>query len=300
MRMNVAISFLLLLVVVAGCMGAENGDQEPDAGTSSSPTNSEVPNPGLNTSVSNEAEAASGFAPFAIWSGCAGFRTSIAGLTSMYNFAPTPPGWESDNPTTDFDLRFFTCERISWGAFERGPVHMLLELGTNFEVPPTCIGERATLSRDMSSWWFSDPDVAEFVREVYGANAFATNFTIAKETTGEVVDESWAWGLPGKPSSHVRFPGISGPTDSASHVTRVFWFVDNGTYAMDFSQEWQMEPPVNHGSAFRPAAGRLEEPMLYATAGDQNDFAGRSERYLGMEIAADFFRFGDYQCTEPL
>lgn len=239
------------------------------------------------------------FVPFAIWSGCRGLRIGIPGLTDTFQFDPPPPGWEKDNPTTEFDLRFYTCDRVSWGQFERGPIHMLVEMGGSYENPVKCGGENATLMRDMASWWFSDSDVAAYAASAYGVDSHSTEFVVTRQEQAGAVDQTWEWGEPGA-RSHARLVDAASPAAPTTHITRIFWFVGDGVYAMDWTQEWQFPTGSIQGSGFRPVTGRLEDPMLYATASDFNDFVGRSERYEGMSLSANFVRFGDYACEQPL
>lgn len=284
-----------IILLLSGCNQPANPGTDPGPGgkntgsQSSTETSGNVPPILANNSYS----------PLAVWSGCRGFRTSIPGLTNTFTFDPQPPGWESDNPTTEFDLRFYECDRVSWGTFERGPVQMIVEMGGSFQNPPNCNGEAASLLRNMASWWFSDADVAAYARTVYGANAYATNFTVTRLEQAGAVDQTWEWGEPGA-RSNVRLIDADAPSDPTSHVTRIFWFVGAGVYAMDWTEEWLFPTGSLQNSGFRPTTGRLEDPMLYSSASDFNEFAGRSERYEGMEIAADFYRFGDLACEQPL
>lgn len=291
---------IVLMLLLSGCSGADD-KTKPDGPltTGNPPGQTGEKSPPIEQPPNGTPTAT--FDSSAVWSGCRGFRTSIGDAKAMYDLNPPPQGWEEDdNPVTDFDLRFYECDRVSWGSFERGPVQMILELGTNFLPPDACAGENATLLREVTSWWFNDAEVAQFARDVYGVNSYAAEISVDLSSTGQATDQTWRWGLPGQAQSEVRFADVDLPSQPTTHTTRVLWFVNNTVRAMDFAQEWVVPPASMHGSAFRPAVGRLEPPMVYAAAGYMNDFIGRSERYEGMEIAADFYRFGDLFCEQPL
>ncbi len=290
-RLSLWVVVALSVALLAGCQdppagsGGPQGAAEPSGSTTAAPTVGGSPS---NTS----------FVPSASWSGCRGFRAGIPGPTSLFSFEPPPPGWESGNPLTEFDLRFFECDRVLWGGFERGPVQMLVEMGGSFQNPEACGGEHATLLRNLASWWFSDPQVADYAAAAYGVHAIATNFTIERQGQGGVVDQTWKWGLAGARSS-ARLADVDASGSMTTHVTRIFWFVGDGVYAMDLRQDWLFPTGSTQGSAARPVTGRLEDPMLYSSSSDLNDFVGRADRYEGLELSAGFVRFKDLACEQP-
>jgi len=295
MRLTIFLLAIVVMAALAGCNEASNGSPSEPGLETAEPTysGSMSISPVVRPVSLNESFAAS-----LDLTDCRGFKATIPGATETFDFPPTPPGWDSDNPVTGFDLRFYECDRVSWGTFERGPIQMLVEMGGDFQNPESCSGENATLLRNMASWWFSDADLAAFASQAYGVNAYATMFSIDRTEQDGFVDQTWSWGDVGARSNArlVDADTASGPT---THVTRIFWFVGEGVYAMDWSEEWQFPIGSMQGLEFRPVTGRLEDPMLFSSTSDFNDFVGQADRYEGMNVAASFYRFGDLSCEQP-
>lgn len=291
---------LFCLILISGC--SEEPVREPLAAEPGSASTSDPSSPTSLRPPAPTEPGAPGFVDVAFWSDCKGFRTSVAVVRSMHQLPPGPDDWEERSPPlADFDDRFYECSRLSWGGFERGPVVVLLELAGDMGFPPEqCSGESATLLRQLGTIWFDDPEVAAYAREVYKMPAFYGDFSVTRQTMDGVITQKWTWSTPGAASSNVTFPDVEVPTNPGSHVTRVFWFPESQVYAFDWLEEWQVDSLTLPGTAFRPAAGIFESPMLFATSGDQRQFVGRSERYGGMNATASFHRFGDSQCESPI
>src|SRR5688572_2658031 len=57
---------------------------------------------------------------------CTSWTTLIGGPAEVFG-GPLPEEWEAQSTPVFQLIQFNECERLSWGAFERGPVHFVFE-----------------------------------------------------------------------------------------------------------------------------------------------------------------------------
>lgn len=246
------------------------------------------PAPGAGPAAASEAVPAA----FA-WSGCAGGSALLRMPTPLLPQGG-PSGWARDgSPTSDIQVVALRCERVSWGAFERGPVGLVLERRSDVAPPAGCMAE-TDRAYGLQSLWSSDPDVAAFARDAYGMPAVAGD--VPGPSTSATGQEEWSWSVPGQPASTLRLADSGGqPTLTGTSSGRYFWAAGDAVGALDLRMDRTVE-------AFPLAAsGVLQPPMLYAEASPVPDYVSPNGAHLrGAEVAGDLHRYGDPGCEHPL
>ncbi|HUR26393.1 MAG TPA: hypothetical protein VM327_10315 [Candidatus Thermoplasmatota archaeon] len=185
------------------------------------------------------------------------------------------------------------CQRVSWGAFERGPVQMLFESHTNGASPPKCQIQATGAEFFLNSWWISDPGLAKYGREMYGAPTYYAPINFTSSSTGPVVQHAASWGLPGKGDSH--FDVVEGQDyhpAGPSPLLRYFWFEESVVHLMD--QHTIQSLPQSAGEL---VTGKMYPPMLLSKV--VSDFVSSGNWAKASSMEADFASFKDLQCNEP-
>ena len=154
-------------LVLAGCSSPKEAlPPSPSASETQTTTSSDppilVPTPGGNeTSIPRTLLVG----PCTSW--------SVSGPTPPAPLRPSRPpnGWdERADPQGSFDLVAYTCERISVGPFERGPVHLLLEGHPNADFPEACEEDQVespTLYHVVHLMGLDDPELVAYLNETY-------------------------------------------------------------------------------------------------------------------------------------
>ena len=221
-------------------------------------------------------------------------------LTPLFD-APRPRDWSAsqDNSAIAGTLVYgiMTCDRVSWGSFERGPVSLLYEWHNDFEAPSKCTEGEFTQGMILSALWFSDADLARYAAEQFGMPAQAADIEYNLSATADTYTAHATWKLPGGETSEafmherVEFPSTYEPN------WRLFW--DNGIGAsyLDIRENYQT-PQASPGIAY----GTLAEPMLYGKSmpDDQFETEGQTDLILDGSASGAISRFSDLQCTKPL
>lgn len=185
---------------------------------------------------------------------------------------------------------------MSVGPFERGPVHLLLEMHDNLNAPASCreIPGDYTSDETLSQLWLDDAEIVEYLQATYALPIRFASFNVAQDNVGTVTRDQWSFGVPGEPTSTLE--GMIGGTDATSFpVYRLYYAPTEGRIAfMDFAVHLDYE-----GLGDTLTTGKLAPPLLYASAGPGDLVAYGSPSRNGY-FSGEVRQFGDDQCKEPL
>jgi hypothetical protein len=234
------------------------------------------------------------------WSACSGLGLGLVMPTPLFD-APRPRDWSAsqDNSAVAGSLLYaiLTCERVSWGPFERGPVALMLEWHNDFEAPAKCAEGDFMGGMILSALWFDDADLASYARDQFGMPAQVAEIDYTISPTADLQTAHATWKLPGGELSeafmHERLDFMF--TDETNW--RVFW--DNGVGVSYFNIHLEYDTPQE---SLGVAYGTLAPPMLYGTNMPDSRFetAGQTDLMLDGDVSAEISRFGDLQCGKPL
>lgn len=283
MLAKVALAALLLLVF-SGCAESPSSNEPPEL---PGPTTSES----APTSSSNEGPEPMppAAAPLqAVFSQCSEWTTATGGPAGE-----VPENWAATLPAAIQLIQFDECQRVSWGAFERGPIRLIFELSEDFTAPGTCEEgdwERAHILRTL---WIDDPEVGAWLASTYGLPVRIGLIDIEKTEAPAGTVESWSWAEPsGVPSEiHFQYPPISGDTQ-LSYRHRLFWFNGPAANYLDFAESF-----LNDDNASPGAAGVLQAPTFYTSSTGMNAYAGGVDRALDSEISVSVTMFDNSDCV---
>lgn len=284
----VALTIVGLMLGVSGCAG-KPGDgpresstptAEPPIGTSSSSTTATNPPPTLDEVPLD-----------AFLSDCRRWNSAIVGPANVFG-GSSPEGWERATASTLL-MGFLECDRVSWGSFERGPVHVLMEFTEDSFAPLTCQQGDFDRYHILRSLWIDDETVASWIKATYGIPALVGDFAVADP--GGLV-ETWTWSQPGGESSEMTFQDPP-PTQNTplTYIHRAFWFNETGVSYMDIREEY-----LNDDYSSPAAYGMLRPPMQYASMTGQTAFSGIVDYTPSADEAFSISRFGDLDCQKPV
>lgn len=270
-----------LLVSLAGCLSG-SGDA-PDAGDAQGPSS------GSSGAVPNRMSATD----------CKGVSTVFYGPTMVFS-EPMPPGWEERDtiPATEVFLRLYECQKVSWGPFERGPVTMLAEVHGSLDASEGCLEDRPSDAGPhtwLTTFWFSDRELAEWVKTNYGAPVHYGEFKITQDATPAGVSHTWSWRAPEQEWSFITMRDIPISDDHATtYIETWFWFNGLGISYMDFSKI-----SMSDDTSAPVVDGHMAPPMMFATASGQGNYAAIADWFPSADFDAPIRRFGDLECKVP-
>jgi hypothetical protein len=191
------------------------------------------------------------------------------------------------------------CDRISWGPFERGPISLVQEWQSNFDDPQKCQEGRKGTRVALESIGFSDPEIANYARQVHGMNAYAANFTFAvtpATPSGGGKTWTWTWTPDGAEQSRMTVHDLQlGKNATPTFDHRVYWFNGQGISYMDYTETVEAS-----GILTGPAEGVLAPPMMYGKTGVAQFTDPGSNLQDHSSFSGTITRFGDSQCEHPL
>ncbi|MHB1260084.1 MAG: hypothetical protein ACYC2H_00060 [Thermoplasmatota archaeon] len=290
---HVAVILVLAGIAFSGCLG-ETKDPQPtptttatNTGAPSSTTVSPPPPP-----LQNETR------PLIAWNHCRGFASTVFFYANVVDLddGQTPPGWE---PTLTQDDRYLlavnTCERVSIGPYERGPVSFFLELHTAVNPPEACNQFEAGFD-DMSillGMWVSDQEVAAHLAQTYQMPVRYGQVSVTETPTADGMTYQWTVSSDGGESNLVVYrPG--GDEDLSPRINRLVWHNGTGVTFWDYHDE----PVIPYATA-PPTTGTIAPPMKYAQ-GTTRPFSGLGEAWSVGDFYGPLYRFGDMACKDLL
>lgn len=288
----------ILMFAFALCMsGCINMDEPVPPGTTDNPptvSSTEADRPDGTASVTLE-----GYPMELRFDDCSDSLHAQIFVVNHVFEVPTLPGWEeSVTPDGELHYRARTCERVSVGPFERGPVNLFYETHNNRRVPGPCAEGEYANTGVLQTIWLDDAEIADYLRTVYLMPAQFASISLTKVDAGMTIDFLWTVELPGSESSELVYRHIPdndyGQREYPSF--RYFWasapdavsYMDTKTETHTVGEE---EPTVVEGT--------LKPPLLYTNLGMERFVAyggGGIDGYVHGEIHL----FKDTQCSDPL
>lgn len=190
-------------------------------------------------------------------------------------------------------MHWYRCERISWGPFERGPVHMLWELHSNVDAPDPCYVGEWNSFRVLQALWIDDAEIAAYVNSTYGAVTKVAQFQDMDERTSTSQEVEWTWSVDGQPKSTIRYTQGNSTAYVAPIMERILWTSGNSVWMFNFMQERMF---TNTQTYLTP--GELHPPMLWSETG-ATTYVGRGVAYVSATLSASILKFSDLACTKP-
>jgi hypothetical protein len=244
-----------------------------DRTSTSSPTQESIPNLPLE----------------AILTGCTAWNTVNGGPAELFG-GPLPPGWQPESSPVFQLLQLYECTRLSWGTFERGPVHLIFELSEDFIAPEAC--ERGDFEREsiVRALWIDDAEIGAWLAKTY--NFPIRIATVNVERVGaEATVETWKWAQTQDAQSELHFQFSIPRSDPTTTRHRLYWFDQDSVNYMDLSKTFSYDD-----NAMRASAGVLQQPTIYANWTGSNEYAGLADRLYGLDAAVSISLFDDFQC----
>lgn len=230
------------------------------------------------------------------WTNCKSFSAITNGPTTIYPYAPYPPGWEE--PTigelSEHYLNAAFCERISWGQYERGPIYTLFEGLSGAFAPDSCLEERYNHYSFMGTVWISDEEIAKEFEKVFDIPTYYAEFTYNNHTNDIYTEIIWTWKTLGGEPSSFTLKEIDGNGGRFEHIERMFWF--NDTQLSYLSLTMMDEYPLIQA---QPSYGHMEPPMI-AASGPYREYVATSGSHPKSQWTGTIHSFKDYQCEEPI
>lgn len=149
----------------------------------------------------------------------------------------------------------------------------------------------------LAALWFSDPEIAQYARDVFGMPAQAAEITYeaTAAASGQVAHATWK--LPDGQLSEASFYDEQQFDSTYYPNWRIFWGVGSGVSYFDISEVYHT-PQASPGVAY----GVLAPPMLYGTSMPDPTFATAGQTDIIHEgvASAEISRFSDAECAKPL
>lgn len=281
-------------VIVAGCATVD------DSGEPNLPPANPTPGPAPNTNDTPLPEITMPDASSMEWTGCEAWGAGHDWPGGAQH-AEHPPGWDPPHDgATYIQLSGWNCKRIHWGAFERGPVSVIMEKHNRLTVPESCYPELSTVEtslafRVLNSIWFNDTEIARFAKEAYGMPAYYSEITESQEATPLGPMRTMSWGLPGAPNEiGVLHYSNTQTSPVPDYEYMMWWFNDTGVSFLDadFTKDTPNinEPRFGHGS--------FSDPILLSKWPMDHYFL---DEWFGPSSAElRLGQFLDFQCKKPV
>ena len=284
----------LMLLALSGCgSGPEsnggNASQTRTADATATASGSISPSPSVSPPVLAEL-------PFGMaLHDCRGIRAAYRHAGDAPTGPEVPPGWEPDGPrpTIVHDTFILACSRLSLGAFERGPINVLLESHNYANIPANCLDypPATNVGQILRGIWFDDAEVAAVLAVNWSMPVHIGVFTFSETTQQGVSVFEWSWMENGSDPSSLRYGRTETIEGGGNPLPRrYFWHDGISAYVLDMvmvDQQPLVTPP--------PIVGSLKPPMTPI-----DPYAGIfSILDPGATEAGTFHHFKDLQCSEP-
>lgn len=228
-------------------------------------------------------------------SGCTGGGARLDAPQQLFE-PPVPPGWEFSNglPVT-VSMFVISCEHVSFGSFERGPVQLVLESHNQFSAPTNCREGAYTYLNVLSRIVWSDAEIAAVMEERLGIPTSVGDITHMIDGPEVVSTQTLAWTI-GQGKSEIHFGRFQNDASETKRIYRYAW-ADEGQNRLgliDFrwdAIQTQLEPVGSYGTFSDPMLlGATGLPLVFGIGViDEELFPG-----------GDFRFFEGYECATPL
>ena len=276
---------LLAMPLLTGCL-AEDAPKHPPVG----PTPTQTPSPPDETSDSPPREI-----PFEVfWSDCHGIRTAFT-FPLDTNPVDHPPGWEPEGRAgSELGVEVYECQRVSWGPFERGPVHFLFELHGELDPPEKCTEGDPNFIRAFTSFWTDDASLGQYLDDVYDLPVIVGNFTETVTSNPETREIHWVWNTNGSQPSEVSVHTVGEEKQSwGGNLVRMYWFNATHLSYMDIDDDVR---GYKVSSILSP--GTMSEPMVFSRTG--LPFMGRSVVITEGDMSGKIKTFEGFDCEKQV
>lgn len=203
----------------------------------------------------------------------------------------SPQGWETETEVVAIVIDAMTCEHLSLGPFERGPIQVVLESHSKFDAPEACrIGDYDQLNA-LQSVWVDDADVADYLQSVLGMPAISATITRTTDGIPELLTATWAWSANQGEASSITFGRFENPSRDWPFTLRLAWTSGPSVTMADIAiggQETGYEP--------RATPGKMRAPMIYYGTGFE-DYVGDGGLIDSMSPEGTFHYYEDAQCA---
>ena len=290
------VAVIMLAFWLSGCAAVQDDPptEEPTDGTNGPTSTDSPPSDGGTPEVPGENSMELRF------DGCSDSLHALIYVVDEAFEVPTLPGWEGNTLLTgELHYRLRSCERVSVGPFERGPINLFYETHTNRQVPASCAeGGDYTNTGVLHRIWVDDAEIAHYLRTTYLMPANFATISLAEVASDAIVDFRWTVELPGSEPSELvyhHFPENGYPQREFPSF-RYFWasgpesvsYMDTATETHTVGVE---EPSIVEGT--------LRAPLLYANPGTER-FVGYGGAGIDGYVHGEIHLFKDTQCSEPL
>lgn len=264
---------LLLVIGLCGCLNETPGGEKTPTAESAAPQ------------MTARQEYSSGIPLNAFLTDCSVWTTLLTGPKGTFG-GPLPPGWqELEVPMATIAMELMACHRISWGAFERGPVHIIFDFTEEGRPPAQCLAGDFDRYQILRNLIVDDPEVAAWLARSYGLPAIFSPISLSNSSD---LPTRWSWGEPESLLEHIN-PSLSDGTDSV-FTHRFFWFNETELSYIDMTERgFEIDPtsPI--------ASGALRQPMQFARTGLPL-YSGLLDLTLKMDANLSLARFSNFNC----
>lgn len=189
-----------------------------------------------------------------------------------------------------------TCQRVSVGGFERGPVSFMLEQHWGVDPPDSCRDFNPGFDQAavLLALWVDDPEVATYLRAEYHLPVEVGQVHEEVMPQDDMEIQTWTWQTEGAEQSTLVVVHPGGSEGKAAPTNRLIWHNGTGVSFLDLTSDRDLP------QAFVPTAhGVLAPPMRYAQSGP-TPFTGLTSTWKTSDHFGPFYRFGDLECKQPL
>lgn len=289
---RVSLAAALIVTALAGCLAGPPATPSSTTAasqpTTADETRSHVPPPsddGLARAVPRSF----------VWTGCHGMGTGID-LPDGVLRGTSPAGWTPSSGVggrIDYDL--LRCDRISWGTFERGPVHVIIESHGNATWPQSCDLRPRDWAGALESMWFDDRDLAAWVNRSYGIPTFyaTINDTTVAATSSEGFETTWTFVVGDQPASTLMTREIiAADRAQTGYSPRLAWSWSGGWSILNLTISYHTS-----SMGYLPAAtGELFPPTLWSQVQIGAAHITNAISYIDADAEGIIRTYGDQEC----
>jgi hypothetical protein len=227
-----------------------------------------------------------------VWSDCSSWRLTAYAPESAA--MPRPAAWgRRDDPLAALVLHGFACQRVSLGAFERGPVHLILDTHDDARFPEPCRAAGPDGEPDglhiLANLWVDDAEIAARLHGSYGMPARLAAIEADSTQGGAAQVHGWRWSEAGQEASSVNVLEDEATEPMyEGRLRRLLWSNGAGVASLDLLTEG------SGPSGPRLATGHFEPPTLMAALA--GELAGPGEWLPQMEAKGRFTLHADPHC----
>lgn len=207
--------------------------------------------------------------------------------------AEPPANWSGGpTPFSEVFILLLTCERISIGQFERGPIEFVMEVHDNRAPIGDCTKGDYISSEVISAILVEDQDVFGFLKELGLPVHLAVLEHSLQDAALTTISE---WRFANDDGSWQLKTDTNGnPVGPYDYKYRRFWENRNGGISyMDFELTF-----TRHFASTQFVVGEVGEPFLHLPG--VTAYAAAGNHLVDASVFAPIHQFRDVECKEPL